>query len=130
MQPVTTGEYLEAMQYACCSYHHSEEYTRKIKWIIKRYKLKRNNVYRNAKKREALNLKFKLNDSDITRMAKLWRTELGHNKNGYTYNEHRVLQDFIQYGEFTFNDWELKAPFIERIKEEFPTVYSEIKNPN
>lgn len=40
MQPQTTGEYLEAMEWACCSYHRSKEYSRKIKWIIKNFKLK------------------------------------------------------------------------------------------
>lgn len=41
MQPKTVKEYLRAMEYSCCSYHHSSEYTRKINYIIKRYKIER-----------------------------------------------------------------------------------------
>ena len=39
LQPKSVDEYLEAMEWGCCSYHRSREYTHKIKWIIKRYKL-------------------------------------------------------------------------------------------
>ena len=39
LRPKTVEEYLRAMEWGCCSYHRSREYTHKIKWIIKRYKL-------------------------------------------------------------------------------------------
>jgi hypothetical protein len=39
LRPKSVDEYLKAMEWGCCSYHRSREYTHKIKWIIKRYKL-------------------------------------------------------------------------------------------
>ena len=39
LQPKTVEQYLRAMEWGCCSYHRSREYTKKIKWIIKNFKL-------------------------------------------------------------------------------------------
>jgi len=39
LRPKTVEQYLRAMEWGCCSYHRSREYTQKIKWIIKKFKL-------------------------------------------------------------------------------------------
>ena len=41
LRPKTVEQYLKAMEWGCCSYHRSREYTKKIKWIIKKFKLER-----------------------------------------------------------------------------------------
>jgi len=44
LRPKTVEQYLKAMEWGCCSYHRSREYTKKINYIIKKYNLKCQNL--------------------------------------------------------------------------------------
>ena len=61
MQPKTVKEYLRAMQYSCCSYHHSSSYTRKINYIIKRYKLEDMNILVGCEESQAITKELRKN---------------------------------------------------------------------